>query len=138
MTDFTVWLKHIYYSYTGISMSHRHQNNWRFTMKWEAGWRYGIISTDPCEQQKIIRQIILFQKIYYLSISLTGHPCHREQSIVLMFMNEHTLAKQKARVIKHGSPFLEREWLVITPSANIFQARQNNATQVIFWWEWEY
>ena len=23
---------------------HRHQNNWRFTVPWEAGWRYGIIS----------------------------------------------------------------------------------------------
>ena len=29
---------------------HRHQNNnWRFTMTWEAGWRYGIISTVPYE-----------------------------------------------------------------------------------------
>ena len=26
---------------------HRHQNNWRFTMTWEAGWRYGIMSTVP-------------------------------------------------------------------------------------------
>ena len=34
------------------------------------GWRYGIISTVPYEQQKIYRQIILFQRIYYLSISL--------------------------------------------------------------------
>ena len=65
---------------------HRHQNNWQFTMTWEAGWRYGIISTVPYEQQKIYRQIILFQRIYYLSISLTGLPCHREPSIVLMSM----------------------------------------------------
>ena len=53
-------------------------------MTWEAGWCYGIISTVPYEQQKIYRQIILFQRIYYLSISLTGLPCHREPSIVLM------------------------------------------------------
>ena len=52
----------------------------------EAGWRYGIISTVPNEQQKIYRKIILFQRIYYLSISLTGLPCHREPSIVLMSM----------------------------------------------------
>ena len=40
-------------------------------MTWEAGWRYGIISTVPYEQQKIYRQIIFFQRIYYyLSISL--------------------------------------------------------------------
>ena len=26
-------------------------------MTWEAGWRYGIISTVPYEQQKINRQI---------------------------------------------------------------------------------
>ena len=38
-----------------------------------------------CEQQKKFRQI-LFQRIYYLSISLTGLPCHREPSIVLMSM----------------------------------------------------
>ena len=50
----------------------------------EAGWRYGIISTVSYEQQKIYRQIILFQIIYYLSISLTGLPYHREPSIVLM------------------------------------------------------
>ena len=50
----------------------------------EAGLRYGIISTVAYEQQKIYRQIILFQRIYYLSISLTGLPCHREPSIVLM------------------------------------------------------
>ena len=50
----------------------------------EAGWRYGIISTVPYEQQKIYSQIILFQRIYYLSISLTSLPCHREPSIVLM------------------------------------------------------
>ena len=55
-------------------------------MTWEAGWRYGIMSTAPYEQQKIYRQIILFQRIYYLSISLTGLPCHREPSIVLMSM----------------------------------------------------
>ena len=30
---------------------------------------YGIMSTVPYEQQKIYRQIILFQRIYYLSIS---------------------------------------------------------------------
>ena len=52
----------------------------------EAGWRYGIISTVSYEQQKIYRQIILFQRIYHLSISLTGLPCHREPSIVLMSM----------------------------------------------------
>ena len=56
-------------------------------MTWEAGWRCGIISTVPYEQQKIYRQIILFQRIYYLSISLTGLPCHREPPIVLMSMN---------------------------------------------------
>ena len=44
-------------------------------MTWEAGWHYGIISTVPYEQQKINTQIILFQRIYYLSISLTGLPC---------------------------------------------------------------
>ena len=55
----------------------------------EAGWRYGIISTVPYEQQNIYRQIILFQRIYYLSISLTGLPCHREPSIVLMSMTRH-------------------------------------------------
>ena len=55
-------------------------------MTWEACWRYGIISTVPYEQQKIYRQIILFQRIYNLSISLTGLPCHREPSIVLMSM----------------------------------------------------
>ena len=55
-------------------------------MTWEAGWRYGIISTVPNEQEKIYRKIILFQRIYYLSISLTGLPCHREPSIVLMSM----------------------------------------------------
>ena len=73
------------YIYTDrYTYSHRHQNNWRFTMTWEAGWRNGIISTVPYEQQKINRhrQIILFQRIYYLSISLTGLPCHREPSIV--------------------------------------------------------
>ena len=56
-------------------------------MTWEAGWRYGIISTVPYEQQKIYWQIILFQRIYYLSISLTGLPCHREPSIVLMSLS---------------------------------------------------
>ena len=56
-------------------------------MTWEAGWRYGIISTVPYEQQKLYRQIILFQRIYYLSISLTGLPRHREPSIVLMSMH---------------------------------------------------
>ena len=29
---------------------------------------------------------MLFQRIYYLSISLTGLPCHLEPSIVLMSM----------------------------------------------------
>ena len=62
-------------------------------MTWEAGWRYGIISTIPYEQQKIYRQIILFQRIYYLSISLTGLPCHRETSIVLMSMTTHRKKK---------------------------------------------
>ena len=60
-------------------------------MTWEAGWCYGIISTVPYEQQKIYRQIILFQRIYYLSISLTCLTCHREPSIVLMSMQEHSL-----------------------------------------------
>ena len=46
----------------------------------EAGWCYGIMSMVPYEQQKIYRHIILFQRIYYLSISLTGLPCHREPS----------------------------------------------------------
>ena len=56
-------------------------------MTLEAGWRYGSISTVPYEQQKLYRQIIiLFQRIYYLSISLTCLPCHREPSIVLMSM----------------------------------------------------
>ena len=55
-------------------------------MTWKAGWRFGILSTVPYEQQKIYRQIILFQRIYYLSISLTGLPCHREPSIVSMSM----------------------------------------------------
>ena len=41
------------------------------------------------EEQIIKRQIILFQRIYYLSISLTGLPCHREPSIVLMSMILH-------------------------------------------------
>ena len=50
------------------------------------GWRYYIISTVSYEQQKINRQIILFQRKYYLSISLTGLLCHREPSIVLMSM----------------------------------------------------
>ena len=58
-------------------------------MTWEAGWRYGIMSTVPYEQQKIYRQIILFQRIYYLSVSLTGLPCHRKPSIVLMSMVMH-------------------------------------------------
>ena len=59
-------------------------------MTWEACWCYGIISTVPYEQQKIYRQILLFQKIYYLSISLTSLPWHREPSIiVLMSMAKH-------------------------------------------------
>ena len=63
-------------------------------MAWEAGCRYGIISTVPYEQQKINRQIILFQIIYYLSISLTGLPCHREPSIVLMSMvKDYTISQ---------------------------------------------
>ena len=53
---------------------------------WYHIYGYGIISTVPYEQQKIYRQIILFQRIYYLSISLTGLPCHREPSIVLRSM----------------------------------------------------
>ena len=57
----------------------------------EAGWRYDIISTVPYEQQKIYRKIILFQRIYYISIILTGLPCHREPSIVLMSMS-HLIA----------------------------------------------
>ena len=48
------------------------------------GWRYGIISTVPYEQQKIYRQIILFYRIYYLSISVTGLPCYREPSIIVL------------------------------------------------------
>ena len=52
-----------------------------------------IISTVPYEQQKIYRQKILFQKIYYLSISLTGIPCHREPSIVLMSMGKYLSTK---------------------------------------------
>ena len=68
-------------------------------MTWEAGWRYGIISTVPYEQQKIYRQIILFQRIYYLSISLTGLPCHREPSIVLMSMPEDTFSPIKKKMI---------------------------------------
>ena len=44
------------------------------------------LSTVPYEQKKNNRQIILFQRIYYPSISLTGLPCHRELSIVLMSM----------------------------------------------------
>ena len=54
---------------------------------WYHIYGYGIISTVPYEQQKIYRQIILFQRIYYLSISLTGLPCHREPSIILMSMD---------------------------------------------------
>ena len=38
------------------------------------GWRYGIISTVPYEQQKIYRKIILFQRIYYLSIRFNRPP----------------------------------------------------------------
>ena len=53
-------------------------------MTWEAGLRYSIISTVPYEQQKINRQIILFHRIYYLSISLTGLRFYREPSIVLV------------------------------------------------------
>ena len=58
-------------------------------MTWEAGWRYGIISTVPHEQQKLTDKIliILSQRIYYyLSISLTCLPCHREPSILFMSM----------------------------------------------------
>ena len=59
---------------------------------WYHIYGYGIISTVPYEQQKINRQIILLQRIYYLSISLTGLPCHREPSIVLMSMARYTAA----------------------------------------------
>ena len=45
----------------------------------------------PYEQQKIYRRIILFQRIYYLSSSLTGLPCHREPSIILMSMADAPL-----------------------------------------------
>ena len=54
--------------------------------------------------KKYADNLILFQRIYYLSISLTGLPCHRERSIVLMsmvtpkkklfiFYNEHFYGK---------------------------------------------
>ena len=62
---------------------------------WYHIYGYGIISTVPYEQQKIYRQIILFQRIYYLSISLTGLQCHREPSIVLMSM-AHTWWSSKS------------------------------------------
>ena len=100
---------------------HRHQNNWRFTMTWEAGWRYGIMSTiiygslwtakniqtndliitrEAGWRYGIISTIIygslwtakniqtnnLISENILFSISLTGLPCHREPSIVLMSM----------------------------------------------------
>ena len=80
------------------TLDHRHQNNWRFTMTWEAGWCYGTIATVFYEQQKLYRQIILFQRIYYLSISLTGLPCHREPSIVVMSMPWYLSRKSLAVV----------------------------------------
>ena len=43
-------------------------------MTWEAGWGYGIISTVPYEQQKIYRQIILFQRIILLSFHQFNRP----------------------------------------------------------------
>ena len=64
----------------------------------EAGWRYGIMSTVPYEQQKIYRQIILFQRIHYPSISLAGLPCHREPSIVLMSMLEGRVRAVKLHI----------------------------------------
>ena len=73
-------------------------------MTWEAGWRYGIIIRFLMNSKKFADNLISFQRIYYLSISLTGLPCHREQSIVLMsmvtpkkklfiFSNEHFYSK---------------------------------------------
>ena len=59
-------------------------------MTWEAGWRYGIISTAPYEQQKIYRQINNLISENILSFhQLTGLPCHREPSIVLMSMRRY-------------------------------------------------
>ena len=55
-------------------------------MTWEAGWRYGIIIWFLMNSKKFAGNLISFQRIYYLSISLTGLPCHREPSIVLMSM----------------------------------------------------
>ena len=46
-------------------------------MTWEAGWRYGIISTVPYEQQKINRQIILFQRIGSYIIFPSVYPASR-------------------------------------------------------------
>ena len=64
---------------------------------------YGIISTVPYEQHKIYGQIILFQRIYYLSIGLTGLPCHREPSIVLMSMESQSQRVcVRVRVGSHG------------------------------------
>ena len=88
---------------THFNRDHRHQNNWRFTMTWEAGWRYGIIYTVPYEQQKINRQIILFQRIYYLSISLTGLSCHREPSIVLMSIPWYLISKEITYSVEHSA-----------------------------------
>ena len=64
----------------------------------EAGWRYGIISTAPYEQQKIYGQIILFQRIYYLSISLTGLPCHREPSIIVLMSMDYQSNFQEKQI----------------------------------------
>ena len=35
---------HMMMYHYSLYFQHRHQNHWRFTMTWEAGWRYGIIS----------------------------------------------------------------------------------------------
>ena len=59
-------------------------------MTWEAGWCYVIISTVPYEQKKNIQTNNLILDNILLSISLTGLPCHREPSIVLMSMLECT------------------------------------------------
>ena len=57
------------------------------------------------------RQIILFQRIYYLSISLTGLPCHREPSIVLMSLISHTYYLADMKNAKDFS-ILELETLI--------------------------
>ena len=53
--------------------------------------------------KKIYRQIILFQRIYYLSISLTGLPCHREPSIVLMSMSKGFFNSSKLMTNSYSS-----------------------------------